>query len=184
MRATFFSILLAAALCAAASAAEPSTALPAAPWGVFSVASAGGTDRTEVEIASVLIANTAGARPETTWINEKSERVWVARKRVVKAGAADTVQWTDSRACYQLVETLATLTDLDQPAQTPILSLDEPSDAGVVYHLQVAGASAGRPRAIRLANGRDVPVKVLVRSVLDGLGPCWSDAPPSLGANA
>ena len=132
-------VLLASALVAGAAFALPPPVAPAAPWGVFSVSSGDGRETTEVEISSVLVTNTADARPETTWINEKTERVWVARKRVAKAGGPATLQWTDSRACYQLIETLATLIDLNQPAGGPPLRIDDTSDSGAAYRIEANG---------------------------------------------
>jgi len=185
MRATSAPVLLASALVfGAAFASGPPPAAPASPWGAFSVSSADGRETTEIEISSVLITNTADARPETNWINEKTERVWVAKKRVVKAGAPATLQWTDSRACYQLIETLATLVDLDQPAGAPTARIDDTTRVGTTYRIEASGLTLakGRPPTVRLANGREAPAGVIVRTALDAWRPCWSDSPPGLTA--
>jgi len=177
-------VLLASALVAGAAFALPPPVAPATPWGVFSVSSGDGRETTEVEISSVLVTNTADARPETTWINEKTERVWVARKRVAKAGAPATLQWTDSRACYQLIETLATLIDLDQPAGGPPLRIDDTSDSGAAYRIEANGLSPvmHRSTTVRLTSGKDVRASAMVKAALDAWRPCWSETPPTLSA--
>ncbi len=154
----------------------------ASPWGVFSVASADARETTQVEISPVVITNTAEARPETTWIHEKTERVWMAQKRVVKAGAPATLQWADSRTCYQIIETLATLIDLDQPAGAPVLRVEDRSNAGVAYRIEAAGLSAakGDAAAVRLMNGKALRAGAVVQAALDTWRPCWSDTPPTL----
>ena len=151
---------------------------------MFSVSSADGRETTEIEILSVLITNTADARPETTWINEKTERVWVAKKRVVRAGAPATLQWTDSRACYQLIETLASLVDLDQPVGAPTVTVEDTSRVGTTYRIEAAGLSLtkGRPAAVRLVNGAEASAGVVVQTALGAWRPCWSDTPPTLTA--
>jgi hypothetical protein len=153
---------------------------------VFGFSSADGRETTEIEISSVLITNTADARPETTWIDQKIERVWVAKKWVMKTGAAATLQWTDSRTCYQLVETLATLIDLDKPADAPAdapaVRIDT-SEVGAVYRIEAAGLSLeNRSGAVRLTNGAEATAGTLVRSALEAWRPCWTDAPPTLAA--
>jgi hypothetical protein len=151
------------------------------PWGAFSLTSASGSDTTEIAISSVLITNTSEARPETTWIDDKTERVWVAMKRVVKAGALTSLQWTDSRACYQLIETLSDLVDLDAPGDMPTVRVDDASTAKAAYRIEAAGlllTSDGS--AVRLRNGRTVRAGAIVQAALDAWGPCWSDRPSAL----
>lgn len=137
----------------------------------------------EVEISPVTIVNTAESRPETSWISEKVERVWVAKKRVSKAGGAQTLQWTDSRACYQLVETLATLVDLDHLDGAPVASVDAVG-GGKVYRIEAAGLSVAgdRPAQVRLTSGKDAPATAVVDAALKAWSPCWSDTPPTLSA--
>jgi hypothetical protein len=176
---------LAGLLCAAGVFASGASAVAQlTPWGALRVSSSDGRETTDVEIASVLITNTADARPETTWINEKTERVWVAKMRELKTGAPAALHWADSRGCYQLVETLATLIDLDPPKDAPTLRIDDRSDAGTDYRIEGAGLSPaqGRSTAVRLADGREVRASLIVETALDAWRPCWSDAPPTLTA--
>jgi len=182
-------LLLASALLAgaapglAAPSAEPSGE-PARRWGGFSLSSQDGLQTTDVEISSVLISSTAPARPETTWISEGTERVWVAKKRVLKRGALASVAWTDSRACYQLVETLSTLIDLNQTPNGPSVAFEGARGSGAVAHMDGAGLSPapGQAAAIRLTSGADAPVGLLVKTALEALEPCWTDRPPHLTA--
>jgi len=181
MRAMLALTLLASAFSGAdALAMPPPSAAPTAPWGSFSRSSADGRNTTDVDVSSVMMANTVGARPETTWINEKTERIWVARKRVIKTDAPAILQWADSRACFQLVETLSTLIDLDQPAGAPVLTVVDKRNLGVLYRIDAAGLSMAKgPSAdVRLTSGKDVPAGVIVDAALAAWAPCWSDTPP------
>jgi hypothetical protein len=172
-----------ALLAAASGGAPPPRADPLIPLGSFSVTTPGGLASTDVEISSVLITNTTDARPETTWINEKAERVWVAIKRVVKAGAAPNTQWIDGRNCYQLIETLTSLVDLEAlPAPGKVMSDTKIEDGA--YQIQMPGLiiAANHPADIRLRSGKSAPARVVVGTALNALAPCWSDTPPTFGA--
>jgi hypothetical protein len=158
--------------------------VPGTPWGVFSRSSADGRETTEVEISSVVVANTGEARPETPWMSEKTDRIWVARKRVERAGASALVKWADSRTCYPMLETLATLVDLDQPVGAPVATIVERPSSGLVYRLEAAGLAPapGRPSAVVLKSGAAVSGGAVVDAALKVWSSCWSDAPPSLAA--
>ena len=154
-----------------------------APWGAFSQSSADGRDTTTVEVESVTRENSAGVRPETTWINEKTEQIWVAEKHVRRSDGSETRQWADSGRCYQLIETLVTLADLDESPRPALVVVGGPI-ADKVYSLQGFGVRPAREGQgmVRLAAGAAVPVGSVIDAALKAWAPCWSDAPPSLGA--
>jgi len=167
---------------ASALAMRSSAAAAVEPWGKLSVTPAGGQDAIDVEVATVSKANTAGARPESTWINDKTERFWVAEKHARRGGVDAPVQWADSRTCTAMVETLVTLTDVDGAVPTPSIRISGAGRAGATYALEAGGlrAAAADAKAVHLTNGQDAPAASVVDAALTAWAPCWSDTPPNL----
>jgi len=138
-----------------------------------------------VDFFTTSAANPGGSRPETDWISQKTERLWLARERILKGGARPKTQWAQSDACYQLVEILAKLTDLDAPAPPhadptlhPIVAVGEGgrryTAEGAAFH-----RAAGAPTQIKMESGASLPVPQVVEDALSALAPCWSDEAPS-----
>ena len=152
-----------------------------APWGKLLVSPPGGAV-TEVAILSVAKENTAGARPETTWINDKTERFWVAQKGVKTGSAPASIQWADSRSCTAMVETLVTLTDLDASPPPPSVQVTQTGRDDVIYRVEAPGLRPGASGGpdIRLTNNVVRPAGAVVDDALKDWAPCWSDAPPKL----
>ncbi len=148
------------------------------PWGTFSTTGARGAGSTAIDLGWVMVANTAGVRPETTWIREPAERIWVARKRVSAPGAPDGVQWADSRTCYPLIETLSSLTDLEAPGG-PGVAVEDRDRA---YRVEALGVTSAGDGTLRLKSGRAAPVRTVIVNALVAWRSCWSDTPPTLAA--
>ena len=149
-----------------------------APWGKFLVSSPKGVV-TEVAILSVAKENTAGARPETTWINDKTDRFWVAQKGVKTGSAPASIQWADSRSCTAMVETLVTLADLEASAPSPSAQATETRRDGAIYRVETQGLKASGSE-VRLTNNLVRPASAVVEDALKAWTSCWSDASPKL----
>ncbi len=185
-RALAFATLLAASFAtvsgdALAQGSTSPSAATVAPWGKLLVSGPGGV-ATEVAILSVAKDNTAGARPETTWINDKTERFWIARKGVKTGSAPAAVQWADSRSCTAMVETLVTLADLDAPTPPPAGTVMQTRQDGTIYGVEAPGLRPGAPGGseAHLTNDAVRPASAVVEDALKAWAPCWSDTPPKL----
>lgn len=159
-----------------------SPAATVSPWGKLSITAANGQEATEIEVVTVSRINSAGARPESTWINEKIERFWIAEKHDRRAGPAVPTQWADSRSCTEMVETLVTLADLDAITPEPPARIVDARMPGVTYVVEGAGVHPAKSdtAAVRLTNNMESAAGAVVNAALAAWAPCWSDTPPKL----
>ena len=159
-----------------------SPAATIAPWGKLSIMAANGREATEIEVAVVSRINSAGARPESTWINEKTERFWIAEKHARRGGTVAPTQWADSRSCTEMVETLVTLADLDAITPEPSTRIVDAREQGRTYVVEGAGVQPAKSdvAAVRLTNNVERPAIAVVNAALAAWSPCWSDTPPKL----